>query len=94
MAIGGGGVGSGSGSTFFGRAFRRVTTIACQAFSNFGVPGFTPVAAQDRARVLRFVNGGSMNFTVDVRSIVRQGEKDKDMVLQPNDVVFVPQSLF
>lgn len=68
----------------------RMTVL--QAISTAG--GFTPVAAKDRARVLRFVNGESMNYTVDVQDITREGQKDKDMLLQPNDVVFVPQSMF
>jgi polysaccharide export outer membrane protein len=68
----------------------RVTVL--EAISTAG--GFTPVAAQDRARVLRFVDGQSKSFTIDVRTITRAGHKDKDMTLEPNDVVFIPQSLF
>lgn len=56
--------------------------------------GFTPVAAQDRARVLRFVNGQSVKYTVDVRNLTRGEDKEVDMVLEPNDVVYIPQSLF
>ncbi|MDD5304534.1 MAG: polysaccharide export protein [Elusimicrobia bacterium] len=68
----------------------RMTVL--EAISTAG--GFTPVAAQDQARLLRFVNGESMNYTIDVRTITREGQKEKDMILEPNDVVFVPQSLF
>jgi polysaccharide export outer membrane protein len=68
----------------------RITVL--EAISEAG--GFTPVAAQDRARVLRTVNGESMKYTIDVRSITREGQKDKDMVLEPNDIVYVPQSFF
>jgi len=68
----------------------RITVL--EAISEAG--GFTPVAAQDRARVLRTKNGESMRYTIDVRSITREGQKDKDMVLEPNDVVYVPQSFF
>ena len=63
-----------------------------EAISTAG--GFTPIAAQDRARVLRRVNGESMSYTVDVRTITREGQKDKDIVLEPNDVVYIPQSMF
>lgn len=56
--------------------------------------GFTPVAAQDKARVLRYVNGESIKYTIDVRDLMRGENKELDMVLEPNDVVFVPQSLF
>lgn len=68
----------------------RMTVL--EAISTAG--GFTPVAAQDRARLLRYVNGESKSYTIDVRSITRQGHKEQDLVLEPNDVVFVPQSLF
>src|SRR5665213_2429263 len=68
----------------------RVTVL--EAISTAG--GFTPVAAQDRARLLRYVNGESRSFTIDVRTITREGQTDRDLVLEPNDVVYVPQSLF
>lgn len=68
----------------------RMTVL--EAISTAG--GFTPVAAQDRARVLRSARGKTTSYTVDIRGITREGRKDDDMVLEPNDVVFVPQSLF
>lgn len=68
----------------------RITVL--EAISTAG--GFTPVAAQDRARVVRYANGESRTYTIDVRSITRDGNKEKDMILEPNDVVFVPQSMF
>lgn len=68
----------------------RMTIL--EAISTAG--GFTPVAAQDQARVLRYVNGESMRYTIDVRTLTRGGAKELDMVLEPNDVVYIPQSLF
>lgn len=68
----------------------RMTVL--EAISTAG--GFTPVAAQDRARVLRNVNGASVTYTIDVKAITLKGEKEKDMILEPNDVVYVPQSFF
>lgn len=68
----------------------RVTVL--EAISTAG--GFTPVAAQDQARVLRYINGQSVKYTINIRSITREGRKEMDMVLEPNDVVFIPQSLF
>ncbi len=56
--------------------------------------GFTAIAAQDRARVLRNVNGVSVTYTINIKEITQQGQKDKDMVLEPNDIVYVPQSFF
>lgn len=68
----------------------RLTLL--EAISTAG--GFTQVAAQDRARVLRYVNGASVTYTINTKDITQQGQKDKDMVLEPNDIVYVPQSFF
>jgi protein involved in polysaccharide export with SLBB domain len=63
-----------------------------EAISTAG--GFTPIAGQDRTRVLRNVNGASVTYTIEVKAITQQGQKEKDLVLEPNDVVYVPQSFF
>jgi len=68
----------------------RMTVL--EAISTAG--GFTAIAAQDRARVLRNVNGTSVTYTINTKEITQQGLKDKDMVLEPNDIVYVPQSFF
>jgi protein involved in polysaccharide export with SLBB domain len=68
----------------------RMTLL--EAISSAG--GFTPIAAQERTRVLRNVNGVSMTYNVNVHEITQDGQKDKDMVLEPNDMIFVPQSFF
>lgn len=68
----------------------RMTVL--EAISTAG--GFTPIAAQDRARVLRNVNGASVTYQINTKEITQQGQKDKDMVLEPNDIVYVPQSFF
>jgi polysaccharide export outer membrane protein len=56
--------------------------------------GFTTIAAPDRTRVVRMVNGKSQSFVIEVSAITSRGEKDKDMILEPNDIVFVPESMF
>jgi polysaccharide biosynthesis/export protein len=68
----------------------RMTLL--EAISTAG--GFTPIAAQDRARVLRYVNGASVTYNINTKEITQQGQKDKDMVLEPNDIVYIPQSFF
>ena len=68
----------------------RMTLL--EAISTAG--GFTPIAAQDRARVLRYVDGANVTYTINTKEITQQGQKDKDMVLVPNDIVYVPQSFF
>lgn len=56
--------------------------------------GFTPIAAPDRTKVIRKSGGKSESIRVEVSAITRFGQKDKDVVLQPNDIVYVPQSFF
>lgn len=72
---------------------REASLTVLEAISIAG--GFTPVAAQDRTRVIRTGEDGKpQNFIISVSAITKNGEKDKDMPLTPNDVVFVPQSFF
>lgn len=56
--------------------------------------GFTPIAAPDRTKVIRAADGKSQSFTIEVSAITKRGEKQKDIQLEPNDVVYVPQSFF
>ena len=57
--------------------------------------GFTAVAAKDRTRVIRTTaDGKSRSFTIEVTDITSNGRKEKDLALEPNDVVFIPQSFF
>ena len=42
-----------------------------------GAGGFTPIAGQDRTRVLRNVNGVSMSYTIEINAITQQGQKEK-----------------
>lgn len=63
-----------------------------EAISQAG--GFSPLAAPDRTRVVRLLNGVSQSFTIEVSAITKRGEKDKDIALEPNDIVFIPESYF
>lgn len=56
--------------------------------------GFTQIAASDSTRVVRMVDGKSRTYIIEVSAITKRGEKDKDMILEPNDIVFVPESMF
>ncbi len=56
--------------------------------------GFTDIAAPDRTKVLRNVNGRSQSIEVKVSRITKEGDKSADIPLEPNDTVFVPQSFF
>ncbi len=63
-----------------------------EAISQAG--GFAPLAAPDRTRVVRMLNGVSQSFTIEVSAITKKGEKEKDIALEPNDIVFIPESYF
>lgn len=63
-----------------------------QAISDAG--GFTKVAAPRRTHVLRYVGGRSVDYKIDLKALIQNGERDKDLILEPNDVVYVPQALF
>lgn len=68
------------------------TVTVLQAVTDAG--GFTKMAAPKRAHVLRYVDGKSMDYKIDIKALIRRGDRENDMVLQPNDVVYVPESLF
>ena len=56
--------------------------------------GFTRIAAQNRVRIIRTENGVDKKYTVDVEAITDDGNKENDIILQPNDVIVVPESYF
>jgi polysaccharide export outer membrane protein len=56
--------------------------------------GFTRIAAQNRVRIIRTENGEDKKYTVDVEAITDEGNKEHDIILQPNDVIVVPESYF
>lgn len=56
--------------------------------------GFTPYAATNRTRVIRTRDGKDEALQVEVTAITKRGDKSKDVRLEPNDVVFVPESFF
>lgn len=65
---------------------------ALQAVSTAG--GFTKVAQPRRAHVLRYVNGQSIEQVIDLKAVARGGAADKDVILEPNDVIYIPKSVF
>ncbi|MFA4981308.1 MAG: polysaccharide biosynthesis/export family protein [Candidatus Omnitrophota bacterium] len=56
--------------------------------------GFTKDADVNRTRVMRIEDGKRKTLIVKVKDITERGEKEKDVVVQPDDVVFVPESFF
>ncbi|MBI1883574.1 MAG: SLBB domain-containing protein [Chlamydiae bacterium] len=54
--------------------------------------GFTKIASPNRTRVIRTENGKKKSISVSVNKILKSGDKKKDIVLKPNDIIIVPES--
>jgi len=54
--------------------------------------GFTPMARTDRTTVTRVVEGKKQNHTIPVERIGKGQEKD--FILHPGDIIFVPERVF
>lgn len=70
---------------------RRLTVT--QAISMAG--GFNKIARESKVRILRpGADGKNSMIVVDVGEILSDGKLDRDVPLQPGDIVFVPESIF
>lgn len=56
--------------------------------------GFTPIAARNRTRIIRVEKGVEKIIQVKVDAITEAGMKIHDVIIQPDDVVVVPESFF
>ena len=56
--------------------------------------GFTQDAALNKTRVIRVKQGKKDTIVINVKDITQKGEKDKDIKLEADDIVFVPESFF
>jgi polysaccharide export outer membrane protein len=56
--------------------------------------GFTPIAARNRTRIIRVEEGVEKIIHVKVDAITNAGKKIQDVIIQPNDVIVVPESFF
>lgn len=56
--------------------------------------GFTKNAEITKTKVMRIENGQKKNIIINVKNITERGDKEKDIPLQPDDIVFVPESFF
>ncbi|MFH1260113.1 MAG: polysaccharide biosynthesis/export family protein [Elusimicrobiota bacterium] len=56
--------------------------------------GLTPIANPDGVKVIRVEGGREQLIKVKVSDITKRGDKSKDIILKPNDVVVVPESIF
>ena len=69
---------------------KEVTLV--QAISMAG--GFTPIAARNKTRIIRVENGVEKIIEVRVDAITDAGKKIQDVIIQPDDVVVIPESFF
>jgi polysaccharide export outer membrane protein len=56
--------------------------------------GFTDIAARRKCRILRFEDGREQIIEVNVDAIIDSGKKMQNVIIQPNDVIKIPQSFF
>lgn len=56
--------------------------------------GLTAIANSDGIKVIRVEGGQEQLIKVKVSDITKKGDKSKDIILKPNDVVVVPESIF
>ncbi|MDP3284786.1 MAG: SLBB domain-containing protein, partial [Desulfobacterales bacterium] len=56
--------------------------------------GFTNIAARNRTRIVRVENGVEKIIEVKVDAITNAGKKIHDVIIQPNDIIIVPESFF
>ena len=56
--------------------------------------GFTKDADINGTKVIRISGGKKETIRIRVKDITDKGEKEKDIVLEPDDIVFVPESFF
>lgn len=56
--------------------------------------GFTQYAAVDKTRVIRKNRSGPEAILIEISAITKRGDKSKDVLLEPNDVIYIPESVF
>jgi len=69
---------------------REITLV--EAISMAG--GFTPISARNRTHIIRVEDGVEKILEVKVDAIMDTGKKIQDVVIQPDDVIVIPESFF
>ncbi len=63
-----------------------------QAIAQAG--GFHRLAAKNRTKIVRVENGREISIPVNVSDVTEHGRKSKDIYLEPNDIIVVPEVRF
>ena len=58
------------------------------------VGGLTEFAAGNRGRLVRVTDGTSKEFRVRVDDLVNKGRIEENILMQPGDIVIVPEAFF
>jgi polysaccharide export outer membrane protein len=58
------------------------------------VGGLTPQAAGNRAKLVRWENGQQVDIPVRLHDLLNKGKIEANMLLQPGDVLIIPESVF
>jgi len=56
--------------------------------------GFTEDALAEKTKIIRVKNGAKETININIKYITEKGQKDKDIVLEADDIVYVPESFF
>jgi polysaccharide export outer membrane protein len=67
-------------------------TSVVQAISMAG--GFTAIASRNRTRIIRVDHGVEKIIRIKVDAITDAGKKIQDVLIQPGDIIVVPESFF
>lgn len=69
---------------------RELTVLEAIAFAG----GFTKVASSDNLRIIRVENGVQQTISVKISDITKLGDKTKDIILKPGDIIYIPERIF
>jgi polysaccharide export outer membrane protein len=58
------------------------------------VGGLTPLAAGDRATLVRSVSGKQVSYGLRLDDLIKDGDMSANAPLAPGDVIIIPQSYF
>ena len=56
--------------------------------------GFGKDADIDKTQIMRTINGKKETIKIKVTDITKKGQKEKDIILEPGDIIFIPESFF